>query len=625
MSTRYEVCKQTLLTNIAYAKLKEIPLVIELFDNRADVYTTITISDERKEIIKANFAGKYTLQDNMSYDEIMHAINSSHPRGETDFLNAYTMLNCITEIPATTEIYFLSDGYNSNKLTEEQQAFLNGFKGRTTTMGIGSKSNYDDKLLSSMSKTGESVEGINADIIQQELLAQMSDAASNMDAWENVQFTILGKLDELKLGSMMKLTKITKEEYDRTNFVPNTDNPNLILSRGAKNDLMIQKKDEMASVEMKTEMLVFLVDRSGSMADSIDSEHDQHAYYVSAPPLLASHLGSIVGGGGSDPGTDETEENEPIYAKYEMTMPRMKSFQRIIFSAMGEFKGQITWTDKDKNQMSMIFHDLTKYVAITDSIIDQTINLANLIGNLINIASINNHADNIGNFRQIKQYANKNKQFIDDIMQKNILQDFSLMELLFYNLKQGKNLFYSTLNASEQNIEELLDNVSAGGGYKLLSAAATMSATQGQTPSALCDEERGHSQNRDSILCSICYNNVKEYMFSCGHCFTCKKCAEGVLSSDPKNKCTYCKKDVTWIRQIIMTEDQKNTDHLYKCISDECFNIATNVSKCEDEYHLTYCNKCIKTVKRDYKKARKIHNCFCGKEINAFVDNIYFT
>ena len=109
MSTRYEVCKQTLLTNIAYAKLKEIPLVIELFDNRADVYTTITISDERKEIIKANFAGKYTLQDNMSYDEIMHAINSSHPRGETDFLNAYTMLNCITEIPATTEIYFLSD------------------------------------------------------------------------------------------------------------------------------------------------------------------------------------------------------------------------------------------------------------------------------------------------------------------------------------------------------------------------------------------------------------------------------------------------------------------------------------------------------------------------------------
>jgi hypothetical protein len=623
MSTRYQVCKQTLLTNIEYAKLKTIPLVIELFDNRADVYATITISEEKKEFIKANFAGKYTLQDNLSYDEIIHAINSSHPRGGTDFLNAFTILNCITEIPAATEIYFLSDGQNGNKLTEEQQMFLNGFKGRTTTMGIGSKTNYDDKLLSSMSKTGEAVEGLNADTIQQELLAQMSDAGVNFETWENVEITILGKLDDLKVGSMMKVVKITKEEYDATTFEPNTDNPNLILSRGEKNDLMIQKKDEMVSVEMKTDMLVFLVDRSGSMAENINSEHEPHVYSGSAPSQPALGGG---GGGGGGPDTDETEENEPVFVKYTMTMPRMKSFQRIIFSSESlQFKAQITWTDKDKNQMTMILHDPSKYAVIANPIIDQTINIANIIGHLINIASINTREDNIGNFRQINQYAKKYKQFFDDIVNKKILDDFSLMELLFYNLKQGKNLFYSTLNAAEQNMEELLGCVSAGGGYKLLAAAATMSATQGQTPSAPCDGDRGRSQNRDSILCSICYENIKEYMFSCGHCFTCKKCAEGVLSAEPKNKCTYCRKDVTWIRQIIMTEDQKNTDHLYKCIAEGCFNIATNVSKCDDEYHLTYCEKCIKAVKRDYKKARKTHNCFCGKEISALVDNIYFT
>jgi hypothetical protein len=133
-------------------------------------------------------------------------------------------------------------------------------------------------------------------------------------------------------------------------------------------------------------------------------------------------------------------------------------------------------------------------------------------------------------------------------------------------------------------------------------------------------------------MCSICFGGIREYIFSCGHCYACKSCAEKQLNSDPKNKCAYCKKDITWIRKITMTDDQKNIDHYYKCISKECFNIATIVSKCDindsilddSGYHLTYCEKCFKTVKREYKKSKKTYNCFCGSEIKSIVDKIYF-
>ena len=50
---------------------------------------------------------------------------------------------------------------------------------------------------------------------------------------------------------------------------------------------------------------------------------------------------------------------------------------------------------------------------------------------------------------------------------------------------------------------------------------------------------------------------------------------------EPKNKCCYCKNDITWIRKITMNEDQKNNKHYFKCITNECYNIACIVADCE--------------------------------------------
>jgi hypothetical protein len=80
-----------------------------------------------------------------------------------------------------------------------------------------------------------------------------------------------------------------------------------------------------------------------------------------------------------------------------------------------------------------------------------------------------------------------------------------------------------------------------------------------------------------------------------------------------------------------MTDDQKNINHYYKCISPECYNIAYIIAKCKPKtsdnsdqgYHLTYCKKCFNGVKNN-KKLKNMRQCFCGETITIIHDNIYF-
>lgn len=625
--SRYDICKQTLITNIKYAMHKNIPILINLFDNSVRLYTNITFSTDTKNLIKTKLDNKCIVNDNLTYDQIMCEINNSYPMGSTDFLIPFEVLKCISEIDETAEIFFLSDGHNGRDLNEDNLNFLTSYKNRVTTLGIGSKNNYDGVLMSKMSKTDDTVEGQSSDIIQQELLAQMSDISVNIDTWTNVEINIIGKKSNLKVGSMMTLSEISEEEYNKTIYEHNTDNTNLILEIGSNNNMMISKKDIMinSDIEIKSKILIFIVDQSGSMADPVDHTSacplsPYPLYSISSPDIEIKDLNII-----------NSEENTSDYVKYTMNLPKMKSYQRVIFSSENlEFKAQIKWTDVDNTIKTMILHDIKKYKSITDPIINQSIDIANTVGNYINIATISNKDDNIGYFRKINQICKKYNKFFDDILENKILTDFSLMELLFYNKKQGLILFNSTMTKSERNMHELLGAVSAGGGYKLLAATATMSAVCDRTPSSQGGGDYEAPINRDISMCSICFDEIREYMFSCGHCYACKSCAEKALDSNPKNKCSYCKQDVTWIRKIKMTEDQKNNEHYYKCISNECYNIASIVAKCkpmdEDDsgHHLTYCKKCFTNVKHDYKKSKKTYRCFCGCEITAIVNNIYF-
>ena len=616
MTSRYDICKQALLTNIGYAKINNINIIICLFDDTVRLHTNIKINEDTKNIINEQFQNRCIIYDSQSYDQIISEINESMPMGSTNFMIPFEILSCINEISKTSEIFFLSDGYNSGRLTDDNITFLDDYKNRVTTLGIGSKMAYDEKTLSLLSKTNETIGGDSADIIQQELLAQMSDVSSQntTDMWKDVEITIMGEISKLKFGSMMQITAITDEEYNSTKFVQNTDNQNLIISK-SKNNYIISKKHVEAekSPQIKADTLIFIVDQSGSMASDVSSAPEYSIYHI---PEEESNV------------TDDFPDTK--YVKYTLKLPHMKSYQRIVFSSEdNKFKGQISWINNDNIKQTMTLHNYNKYTNITDPVIQDSLEISNEIGHYINIAKISNKSDKIGYFRTINQIIKKNKKMFNEIEEKNLLTDFSLLEILFYNKKQGMILFESTLSPSEKNMNHLLNTASSGGGYKMFAATATMSAVCARSPSqGGGDPHDAHDHNinksRDISICTICYDEIREYIFSCGHCYACNSCAEKVLNSTPKNNCSYCKKEVTWIRKITMTEDQKNNEHYYKCISENCYNIASIVTKCDEEYHLTYCSKCYSNGKKEFKKSRKTKMCFCGKEITKIMDKIYF-
>ena len=594
---------------------------------------------------------------------MMH-INESNPRGGTNFLIPFYLLDNIKEFDdSKNEIFFLSDGYNSANLSESNLAYLGMYKSRITTMGIGKKENFDHATLSLISKTNDTVEGITADIIQQELLSQMADASDHdVDNWHNVTVTIMSEINNIKVGTLMKTEKITEDEF-KVNFESTSANPNLIIDN-YDNNFVIKKNKVISDAEMKTDLLIFMVDQSGSMGEQINSNYNimagyplHHGALLPPPPpphypvplelLLPSpidtqlstdeveHAAPVVSESTADlmlaDAESETEEDE--YVKYTITLSNMKYYQRIIYSAIdpSKIKAKIEWDDKDNKHHVMVLHDSSKWIKQDDEYIKKIINIASTVGNYINIAGITSKDINIGNFRKINNICNANKELFVELVDKPI-SDFSLSEVLFYNKKHGIKLYYDILTPGERNINELLHHIS-GSAVRQLSAAATMSVALQRTPSsqpAPEDKEHNHNVSNDMSLCTICFSEVREYIFSCGHCYACKDCAEKLLNSTPKNKCAYCKEDVKWIRKLTMTPEQRDDKHYFKCISKECFNIATIVARCkpinDDDmgYHLTYCEKCFKHVVKSYKRLKKTHICFCGEEITKVKEHVFF-
>jgi len=665
--SRYSECKETLLTNTEYAKKKNINIAIFLFDDTVRLYTNVKLSDETKVLI-TNFNkssvlyGLNQVLDNLSYDQIMKHINESMPRGGTNFLIPFNLLDNIKEFDdPKNEIFFLSDGYNSSKLSKSNLEYLAKYKSRITTMGIGNKENFDHETLSLISKTNDTVEGITADIIQQELLSQMADASDHdADNWYNVKITIMSEINNIKVGTLMKAEKITEDEF-KVNFESTCANSNLIIDN-YDNNILIKKKQVISDAEIKTDLLIFMVDQSGSMGEEINSNYGAFLYPPPPPPPPIDYLGNgtlemlLPSPIGTQLSTDEpenivthvvpsestadlmladveSETEEEEYVKYTITLSNMKYYQRIIYSVVDptKFKAKIEWDDKDGKHNIMVLNDSSKWVKQDDEYIKKIINIASTVGNYINIAGFTSKDINIGNFRKINNICNANKELFAELVDKPI-SDFSLSEVLFYNKKNGMKLYHDILTPGERNINELLHNIS-GSAVRQLSAAATMSVALQRTPSSQpdpVDDEHNHNISHDMSLCTICFSEVREYIFSCGHCYACKECAEKLLISTPMNKCAYCKEDVKWIRKLTMTPEQRDDKHYFKCISEECFNVATIVAKCkpinEDDmgYHLTYCEKCFKHVVKSYKRLKKTHICFCGEEITKVKEHVYF-
>ena len=625
------------MCNTNYAKNKSINIVIFLFDHTVRVYTNIKISDDSKKNLINIDDLSCEINDNLSYDEIIDKITESNPMGSTDFLAPFKVLEKIKEFEKG-EIFFLSDGYNTTKLNDSDKLFLNNFKSRITTLGIGNKSNFDSTTLTEISKNNEVIEGDSYDIIEMELLAQMADVTTHeIDIWSNVVIELCSHRDNLMVGSIMGVQQLSKEEYNAINYVSNINNENLIIENYDKN-IIIKKKETLNTFKINKEdlkinkdVLYFIVDQSGSMDGDVNiNKYDNNIlssqediYDIFDTDTQQNQITEDI------TLSEEDVDEELTYVKYTLKLPNMKHYQRIIFNCDDntKFKGQISWDDKT-GRKSMVLHDITQWKSLIDNRISKILNVTNELGHNINISHICEDNEKIGNFRKINHIYENNKELFTSI-DDNPIDDFSLTELLFFNKKHGMKLYINTLSVSQRNFKQLLSAASSGG-YKVLSATATMSNSVHRTPSQRPDEDHNEYKRKDISMCSICYSEIREYVFSCGHCYACKDCAEKLLICEPKNKCSYCKNEITWIRKITMTEDQKDNKHYFKCISNDCFNIASIVAKCEPissndaGFHLTYCNKCYKKMVIGYKKLKKTNQCFCGKEITKIKEQIFF-
>jgi hypothetical protein len=618
--------------NTKYAKINNIDIVILLFDTTVRIYTNMKLSDESKYSITA----EHTIVDNLSYDEIITYINNSGPMGGTNFVIPFEIIEKIKEFN-TGSIFFLSDGH-SQPLTPENNQFINKFKSRITTLGIGKKQNFDHVTLAKMANNDTVIEGDSSEVIQNELLAQMSDVTTHeIDTWSNVEIVIADHQDDIKIGTMMPAELITEETFNNITIISNTNNPNLIIEK-YNNNFIIKKKNVtslVSDVVINKDILFFITDQSGSMASDGDSNNNIYNPFNS---YNASVLSAFTVHEESD--DKSPEDGLKTHVKYTLKLDNMKHYQRILMTCSNpdKIKAYISWDSIDKTtgaseRKTMIINDSTLWTIMNNDKINKIVSVTNEMGHCINISNVSDKHDKIGNFRKIKKIFELNKD-IFTLLDTEPIDDCSLTELLFFNKNHGLKLYNSTLTHGQQNVEHLLYSASSGGG-RAVSAAVTMTASLARTPSQQPQYEEEENMNHiDISMCSICFSEIRQYVFSCGHCYACHECAEKLLISEPKNSCSYCKKTVTWIRKITMTEDQKNSDHYFKCISPDCYNIASIVTKCkpmpgedpdnlDQGYHLTYCKKCFNGVKNN-KKCKKMRQCFCGETITTIQDNIYF-
>jgi hypothetical protein len=354
MTSRYRLVQEAMILNTKYAKINNINIIILLFDTTVRIYTNMNISDESK----SKITSEHTIKDNLSYDEIIQNINDSHPMGGTDFVIPFQVFELIKEFNSSS-IFFLSDGHNNKPLTTENNEFLNKFKNRITTLGIGKKDNFDHVTLAKMSNTDTVIEGDSSEVIQNELLAKMSDTTTHeIDTWLNAEIVIAGHQDDLKIGTMMIPELITEENFNKISVVQNTINPNLVVEK-YNNNFIIKKKNVLVpkdDVTLTVDTICFFGDQSGSMESSGDSS------YTSALSAFNVH--------GSLDTIEEIDTNLPetdikTYVKYTLKIPTMKHYQRILLTCANpeKIKAYISW-DSSTERQTMILNDSTLWTSV---------------------------------------------------------------------------------------------------------------------------------------------------------------------------------------------------------------------------------------------------------------------
>ena len=666
-----------------------INIVIVTFNDSANIYSTIPLTDDKSSfnlIKKINHIEIKDLQDIIK--------NNLTPNGSTNFFavnQAHDYLNgALTKLNGRTISYLMSDGEHSISHGQQHEYGRHKLFDRSDltksfdfSLGIGQKSQYDEPLLQFYGN--QFIAGNSSEIVHDSIIGDTFGCTTLLA--EGVEINIYASCD--KINSNHNVVSTT---YDVTIDEHEFKIPEKLFSGQLQNNLC---KINGTGLEIKplNEDLVFIfyVDISHSMCDSVASADFTFPKNISR--ILLSELNDVstdsnkadvsilLESDKSDTikkrkvtetnyveivSRHRTLKNDTIFNKFTLSkISKFNTYDEVFFSLSSlcdnvyvEIISKSSCNLTGENTIST-----TKFKLPDGSFTESEINLSALYFDILEdfniIMDLKTQLDiKLDN----KELMDKIKSDIRDlglkvgssnfnIQSKRISKSTNPTRLEIYYLALISHIIklVSSCKKRSERLLDLMDNTPLVLQRSVSSAVSRQYSTQGYsldcTQSIAVDDQY---DVEETDKCNVCYEGLKEVLYDCGHCLTCKKCTKHIFfninednetipeiklsldklnnidlmpqnlpllansrsQTDPNNYnkcCPMCRADINNAKIINHT----STENVFKCITDNCTNKSYYLSS--DCSHLTYCSYCWKNNKSEGKLI-----CKCGQPITKY-------
>lgn len=616
---------------------EHINIIIVTFDDNANIYSTIKLNDDCSSFNLINEVNYIPIN---NFKNIIE--NKLQPGGKTNFYavnQAYDYLNnCLNNNPSKKISYLMSDGEHTDGSNIRNRLFdrtdLN--KKFNFSLGIGFKSQYDEELLTFYGN--EFIEGNSSEIVHDSIIGDTFGCTTLLD--EDVEINIYAKCDKI-ISNHKVISKISNININKSEF----NNYNHKFHGESKNNICKIYGSGLEIQPLKEDLIfIFYVDISCSMNIAVEIDDD----------LI----------------NQNNKKTKQSYENHKVKKFKSNSFDKNIISSDIESFNKFTLSNINKfNTYDEIFFSLSS-VCENEDVYAEIISKSGIHKFKILNGSLNEsdlilaplYFDILEDFNQIMTMKESLDLYLTEDIKSNIFDlglkigspDFNLVaKRISLSVNPTRlEIYYLALVS---HINKLITYCKKQSDRLLDQMAKTPMILQRSVSSALSRQftSAGYSMDctksisilnndNDDDKCTICYNNLKEVIYDCGHCLSCKKCTKMIffninedqeLQSEIKNnlnmfndinimtatlprqdicnsenyqkRCPLCRSNIKNVKIINHTSN----NNVFKCITENCTNKASYfTSECS---HLTYCKYC-------WKKGKGKLICKCGKPITNY-------
>jgi hypothetical protein len=653
----------------------KIDFIIINFDDKIDIHSTVELTNENN---KGNLINTVDI---CKFEDIKNVIDNIACRGGTNFYGveqAFQYLRSnIENFDNINQVkYLMSDGQHNCSVNYPRDGLLkcNDIK-FDYSLGIGNKQQYDKKLLEDYAETF--IEGIDEEEINNSIIGDTFGTVSLFA--DNVKINVFTTANEIKSNRNTLSLELN------VNFDPFAINENHI-----ENLNVCKISDDICKIscdssfdfdKIKDNLLfIFCVDISGSMEETVrtimptnipnipDISSIQRSYNQENIIDDVTTLNDVI------VSTDEVMNIESIPEKRQKIV---KPYNKFSLETINKFymysQEYIICDSTDPVYIELEINDTKYYYLLNrdkvsnnfdknDESYDYEISLINkychLMSKLHNVKKIKVQNDRKTELTSMHKLTKSDdyQLMYNSISSKN---EKSQLEIFYITTVNQINKLFSQVNSSH---DYMFDNMLATSNLSITRSVSSYTSRQYSNNTSNCVSYEKYDE--DMSQCGICTVNVREIIYDCGHCVSCKNCTKimfmdnlGIKSNENKRlvtasinesivhiekkdsfyqhilldntlsdnvmeikfnelldsiekKCPVCRSNVKKMKIFNRYNDSVNMT----CINDNCKNIAKYVSNnCN---HLTYCDSC-------WNVTRKLNNgkisCKCGIDVTSFI------